>query len=52
MKIYHNDDIEIDDDEVLGEVAKKFSPEDVFTKYDLEDWAESNGYVKEEEELI
>lgn len=29
-------------------IAKEFEPEDIFTEKQLESWAESNGYVKEQ----
>jgi hypothetical protein len=28
-------------------IASNFGPEDVFSKKDLEEWAESNGFTKE-----
>lgn len=41
---------EIDDSDVIEAVAAKFAPEEVFPKRELEQWAEENGYVKEDEE--
>ena len=41
--------IEIDDDEITDYVAANFQVDDVFPKEELEEWAENNGFVKEEE---
>lgn len=41
---------EIDDDDVIEAVVKNYTPEEVFPKAELEEWAEANGYVKEKEE--
>lgn len=39
-------------DEVLIEViSDRYSPEDVFSEYELERWAEKNGYVKVEDDV-
>lgn len=34
-------------DTAIDFIASNFSPEDVFSTKDLENWAESNGYTKE-----
>lgn len=44
------DEIEIDDDKVIEEIAASFEVELVFPETELKSWAESNGYIKEEEE--
>lgn len=33
---------------VLSDIEDYYAPEDVFTKDRLEDWAEENGFVREE----
>ena len=35
-------------DELLEVITANMSPEDVFDEETLKDWAEDNGYVKEE----
>lgn len=42
--------VEIDSsvtDAAIDFIGKNFAPADVFSTSDLENWAESNGYVKE-----
>jgi len=34
-------------DVAIDFISSEFEPDDIFTKKQLEDWAESNGYVKE-----
>jgi len=41
-------DYEIDDDKIIAYIQKHYCPEDVFTVSDLDYWALSNGFVKEE----
>ena len=36
-------------DDILDWVGTHLSPSDVFSETDLREWAESNGYVDEEE---
>jgi len=40
--------VEIPDDEAVEMVRKKFYPEQVYVKGELERWANENGYVKGE----
>ena len=40
-------DVEISEDDILDWVAKNYSPDDVFTGSQLEDWAKHNGYIQE-----
>lgn len=42
-------DYKINDDEIVAYIQKNYCPEDVFTTSDLEYWALSNGFVKEDE---
>lgn len=35
-------------DQVIEWITYKFYPEDIFSKKDLQKWAEENGYVKSE----
>ncbi len=41
--------VEVDDTAVLSHVKNEYSPEQVFDESELEHWAESNGFVREEE---
>lgn len=34
-------------DSAIEWISRNLNPEDVFSKSDLESWAESNGYIKE-----
>lgn len=36
-----------DREEVFDDIARSYDPEDIFSKKDLENWAENNGYIKE-----
>jgi len=40
--------IEIEDESLLEHVQNYFNPEDVFEQNDLEEWAKSNEYIKEQ----
>ena len=35
-------------DDVLDSIRNRFNPSDVFDEKQLEEWAEENGYTKEE----
>lgn len=42
-------DYKLDDDEIIEYIRHNYCPEDVFAISDLEYWALSNDYVKENE---
>lgn len=41
--------VDIDDDDIIEWVKKNKNPEDVFSKDELSDWVDDNGFIKEEE---
>jgi hypothetical protein len=41
-------DVTVNDDEIIDYVKKNYGCEDVFPVSELEDWAENNGFVREE----
>ena len=41
--------VDIYEDELFETVRMNFNPEDVFKEEDLIEWAEENGFVKEED---
>ena len=43
-------DVEAFMDEIVAYIIRIKSPEDIFPKEDMEQWAENNGYVKEAED--
>ncbi|MBW2012047.1 MAG: hypothetical protein JRI32_10570 [Deltaproteobacteria bacterium] len=45
---YNINSVDIDESEIVDYVKENFSPEDVFPEKELEYWAESNGFIKEE----
>ena len=40
--------VEIDDSAIIEFVKSNYNPNDVFPESELESWAESNGFVREE----
>jgi hypothetical protein len=40
-------EFELDLSYVLGFIQSNYSPEDIYDHGELDDWAEANGYVKE-----
>jgi hypothetical protein len=40
--------VNIDLDDVINEVSRKYCPEQIYTRKELDKWAEQNDYVKEE----
>ena len=40
--------VDIDEDAIVEYVKSNFNPEDVFPESELESWAESNGFIREE----
>jgi hypothetical protein len=48
MKFSAVNEIEVEDDEVIDYIKNHFRPEDIFEDADLEDWANNNGFIKEE----
>jgi len=52
MAVFSHPDIssvEIDDSAVIDYIKTRYSPEDIFPEKELEEWAESNGFIDEEE---
>ena len=39
--------VDVDDDVIVEFVSENYSPEEVFKSDTLEDWAESNGFIRE-----
>lgn len=40
--------VDIDEDVIIKHVKENYSPHEVYSEGELEEWAESNGFVKEE----
>jgi len=40
--------VDIDDGAIIEYVRDAFTPEDIFSFLDLEDWAINNGFIEEE----
>jgi hypothetical protein len=41
--------VSIDVDDAIDVIQRSFSPDEIFEASELEEWAEDNGYVKEED---
>ena len=47
MKIMNPNFVDVDDDELIREISHAYSPDEVYSGEELDNWAISNGYVKE-----